>query len=171
LPILGRDERRRRGAPGRRLRRSEPGQDFIGGFFILLEDQIRVGDVVQIGDKSGLVEKVNLRLNILRDEVGSVHFIRNGKIDVVTNMTKDYSHYVFNLGIAYRENVDEVIRVLKGIDEEMRSDAAFKDDILEPLEVLGLIPSATPPSTSRPAPRPNQSSNGASDASSTAASR
>jgi moderate conductance mechanosensitive channel len=113
-------------------------QDFIGGFFILLEDQIRVGDVVQIGDKSGLVEKVNLRLIILRDQAGSVHFIRNGKIDVVTNMTKDYSHYVFNLGIAYRENVDEVVRVLKAIDEEMRSDAAFKDDILAPLEVLGL---------------------------------
>jgi moderate conductance mechanosensitive channel len=113
-------------------------QDFISGFFILLEDQIRVGDVVQIGDKSGLVEKVNLRMVILRDLAGSVHFIRNGKIDVVTNMTKDFSHYVFDIGIAYREDVDAVIRVLKGIDEEMRQDAEFKSDILAPLEVLGV---------------------------------
>lgn len=113
-------------------------QDFISGFFILLEDQVRVGDVVQIGDKSGLVEKVTLRMVILRDQAGSVHFIRNGKIDVVTNMTKDYSNYVFDIGVAYRENVDEVIRVLKGIDEGMRQDAEFKNDILAPLEVLGV---------------------------------
>ncbi len=64
-------------------------QDFISGFFILLEDQVRVGDVVQIGDKGGLVEKVTLRMVILRDQAGTVHFIRNGKIDVVSNMTKD----------------------------------------------------------------------------------
>jgi small conductance mechanosensitive channel len=113
-------------------------QDFIGGFFILLEDQVRVGDVVQISDKSGLVEKITLRMVILRDATGSVHFIRNGKIDVVTNMTKDYSNYVFNLGVAYREDVDQVIRVLKGIDEEMRQDANFKHSILAPLDVQGL---------------------------------
>ncbi len=113
-------------------------QDFISGFFLLLEDQVRVGDVVQIGDKSGLVEKVTLRMVILRDQNGSVHFIRNGKIDVVTNMTKEFSHYVISIGVAYRENVDEVIKVLQGIDEEMRHDPAFKADILAPLEVLGL---------------------------------
>jgi len=113
-------------------------QDFISGFFMLLEDQIRVGDVVQIGDKSGLVEQINLRMVILRDLAGNVHFIRNGKIDVVTNMTKDYSRYVFNVGVAYREDVDEVIRVLKDIDTELRQDPEFKDDITEPLEVLGL---------------------------------
>lgn len=113
-------------------------QDFISGFFILLEDQIRVGDVVQIGDKGGLVEKVTLRMVILRGLDGTVHFIRNGKIDVVSNMTKEFSHYVITVGVAYRENVDEVIKVLQGIDEGMRKDAAFKDDILAPLEVLGL---------------------------------
>jgi small-conductance mechanosensitive channel len=113
-------------------------QDFISGFFILLEDQVRVGDVIQIGDKSGLVEKVNLRMVILRDQAGNVHFIRNGKIDVVTNMTKEFSFYVFDLGVAYRENVDEVIAVLQGIDEELRRDPNFKNDILAPLEVLGV---------------------------------
>ena len=113
-------------------------QDFISGFFLLLEDQVRVGDVVSIGDKGGLVEKVTLRMVILRDFAGTVHFIRNGKIDVISNMTKDYSNYVFNLGVAYRENVDEVIKVLKGIDEEMRQEADFKNDILAPIEVAGL---------------------------------
>jgi small conductance mechanosensitive channel len=113
-------------------------QDFISGFFLLLEDQVRVGDVVRIGDKSGLVEKVTLRMVILRDFDGTVYFIRNGKIDVVSNMTKDYSNYVFNIGVAYRENVDEVVKVLQGIDEEMRREASYKNDILAPLEVAGL---------------------------------
>lgn len=113
-------------------------QDFISGFFILLEDQIRVGDVVQVGDKGGFVEKVTLRMVILRGQDGSVHFIRNGKIDVVTNMTKEFSHYVIAIGVAYRENTDEVIKVLQGIDAEMRQDPAYMNDILAPLEVLGV---------------------------------
>ena len=113
-------------------------QDFISGFFLLLEDQVRVGDVVQVNDKGGLVEKVTLRMVILRDLAGNVHFIRNGKIDIVTNMTKDYSRYVFDIGVAYREDVDTVIGVLRNIDEEMRKDPEFKDDITAPLEVLGL---------------------------------
>jgi len=113
-------------------------QDFLGGFFILLEDQVRVGDVVKINDQSGLVEQINLRMVVLRDYAGSVIYIRNGKIDVVINMTKDYSYAVFNISIAYREDVDQVATVLKGIDEELRRDPAFKDDILAPLEVAGL---------------------------------
>jgi moderate conductance mechanosensitive channel len=113
-------------------------QDFLGGFFILLENQVRVGDVVQINDKSGLVEEITLRMIVLRDYAGNVIYIRNGKIDVVTNMTKDFSYAVFNVSVAYREDVDEVIKVLKGIDEEMRGDAGFKDDILAPLDVAGL---------------------------------
>lgn len=113
-------------------------QDFLSGFFILIEDQIRVGDVVQINDKSGLVEQINLRMVILRDAAGNAIFIRNGKIDIVTNMTKDFSRYVFDVNVAYKSDVDEVIAVLKSIDEEMRKDPAFKDDIIAPLEVLGL---------------------------------
>jgi moderate conductance mechanosensitive channel len=113
-------------------------QDVISGFFILLEDQVRVGDVVQLNDKGGLVERITLRTIILRDLAGSVHYVRNGKIDIVTNMTKDYSRYVFDVGVAYRENVDEVIEVLKQIDTELRADPDFKDDILQPIEILGL---------------------------------
>ncbi len=113
-------------------------QDVISGFFILLDDEIRVGDVVQVGDKGGLVERLNLRMVVLRDLSGNVHYIRNGKIDVVTNMTKDYSRYVFDIGVAYREDVDEVIKIVKQVDEELRNDPAFGPDILEPIEILGL---------------------------------
>lgn len=113
-------------------------KDVISGFFILLEDQIRVGDVVNIAGKGGLVEKLNLRMTILRDLAGNVHYVRNGEIDIVTNMTKDYSRYVFDIGVAYREDVDDVIKVIKEVDEGLRGDADYKDDILDPIEVLGL---------------------------------
>jgi small conductance mechanosensitive channel len=113
-------------------------QDIISGFFILLDDEIRVGDVVEIADKGGLVERLNLRMVVLRDLAGNVHYVRNGKIDIVTNMTKDYSRYVFDIGVAYREDVDKVIQVIKQVDEELRRDPVFGRDILEPIEVLGL---------------------------------
>ncbi len=113
-------------------------QDLISGFFILLDDQIRVGDVVQIADKGGLVEKLNLRMTVLRDLAGNVHYVRNGQIGVVTNMTKEYSRYVFDIGVAYREDVDEVVKVVKQVDEELRNDPEFGADILEPIEILGL---------------------------------
>lgn len=113
-------------------------KDVINGFFILLEDQIRVGDVVNIAGKGGLVERVNLKMTILRDLAGNVHFIPNGQIDIVTNMTKDYSRYVFDIGVAYREDIDEVFQVIKQVDEELRSDPEYKADILEPIEILGL---------------------------------
>ena len=113
-------------------------KDMINGFFILLEDQIRVGDVVQIAGKGGLVEKVNLKMTILRDLEGNVHFINNGQIDIVTNMTKGYSRYVFDIGVAYREDVDEVIEIIKSVDAGLRKDPEFRDDILEPMEILGL---------------------------------
>lgn len=113
-------------------------KDIIAGFFILMDDEIRVGDVVNVAGKGGIVEKINLRLTVLRDIAGNVHYIPNGTIDVVTNMTKEYSRYVFDIGVAYRENVDEVIEVLKKVDNDLRADKEFKDDIIEPLEILGL---------------------------------
>ena len=113
-------------------------EDIISGFIILLEDQIRVGDVVKIADKSGFVEKVDLKMVVLRDLSGTVHYIRNGKIDTVSNMTKDYSRFVFDIGVSYRENIDEVIEIIKQIDEDLRADEEFKNDILEPIEILGL---------------------------------
>ncbi len=113
-------------------------KDIINGFFILLWDQIRVGDVVRIAGEGGFVERINLKMTVLRDLAGNVHYIPNGNIDLVTNMTKEFSRYVFDIGVSYREDVDEVIEVIKKIDEEMRNDPEYKDDILEPIEILGL---------------------------------
>jgi len=113
-------------------------EDIIGGFFILWSDQIRVGDVVQIAGVGGLVERVDLRMVVLRDLAGNVHFVRNGQIGIVTNMTKEFSQYVFDIGVAYREDTDEVVEVIKRVDEDLRRDPAFAADILAPVEILGV---------------------------------
>jgi small conductance mechanosensitive channel len=113
-------------------------QDIISGFFILLDDEIRVGDYVSTSGKSGTVERVNLRMTVLRDFSGNVHYIRNGQIDIVTNMTKDYSRYLFEIGVAYREDVDEVFEVIKLVDEDLRQDPEYGPMILEPIEIMGL---------------------------------
>ena len=113
-------------------------QDVISGFFILVEDQIRVGDIVEIKGKAGTVERVGLRMTVLRDVNGNVHYLRNGQIDIVTNTTKGFSQAVFDVRVSYKANIDDVIRVLKEIDEDMRRDPAFKTFMLKPLEVLGV---------------------------------
>lgn len=113
-------------------------KDVISGFFILLEDSIRVGDVVEIAGVGGLVEEVKLRTITLRDLSGNVHVVPNGVIDKVKNMTKLYAYYVFDVGVAYREDVDEVMAVLKEIAAELQADRAFGPDILEPLEMFGV---------------------------------
>lgn len=113
-------------------------KDVINGLFILFEDSLSVGDVVKVRGTDGQVEKFTLRAVTLRDLAGNVHVIPNSVIDTVTNMTKDYSRYVLDVGIAYRENVDTVIALLREIDEGMRQDADYGRDMLEPLEILGL---------------------------------
>jgi small-conductance mechanosensitive channel len=113
-------------------------KDILTGCFIILEDSISVGDVVMAKGTGGLVEAVNLRTIKLRDLAGNVHVIPNSSIETITNMTKEYSRYVLDVGVAYREDVDEVIQVLKEIDEEMRKDPAYGPDILQPLEILGV---------------------------------
>jgi small-conductance mechanosensitive channel len=112
--------------------------DLISGFFILLENSVRVGDVVEVAGVGGLVEEIELRTIRLRDLSGNVHVVPNGVIDKVKNMTKEYSYYLFNIGVAYREDVDEVMGVLHEIAEDVRKDPRFADDILEPLEMLGV---------------------------------
>lgn len=113
-------------------------KDLISGFFILWENSVRVGDVVEVAGVSGLVEEVELRTIRLRDVSGNLHVVPNGIIDKVKNLTKDYSYYLFDIGVAYRENVDEVMQVLQEIAEDVRREARFADDILEPLEMLGV---------------------------------
>ena len=113
-------------------------RDVITGFFILLEDHVRVGDVVKVGDQAGVVENITLRVLTLRDLDGSVHVIPHSAITTVTNMTKDFSFAVLDVGIAYREDVDEVIAILKEIGADLRQDPEFALDILEDLEILGV---------------------------------
>lgn len=113
-------------------------EDIISGFFILMENQVRIGDYIQTAGMSGEVEKVGLRSIILRDFSGNVHFIRNGKIDFITNMTKDYSRYLFKIGVAYKEDVDEVMKLMREVDKDLRSDSEFSNDILEPIDIMGL---------------------------------
>ena len=113
-------------------------KDVISGFFILFEDLISVGDVVVVKGTGGVVEEVNLRTVRLRDLSGNVHVIPNSSIDMITNMTKEYSCYVLDLGVSYREDVDEVIQVVKEIGEELQADPYYGQNILDPLEVLGV---------------------------------
>ena len=113
-------------------------KDVISGFFILLENQIRVGDVAQIAGIAGLVEAINLRTTRLRDLEGKVHIIPNGIIDVASNFTKDWSRAVLEIGVAYKEDVDEVIAVLQEVGDELAEDPKWGAFILEPMSLLGL---------------------------------
>lgn len=113
-------------------------QDVITGAFILMEDVMAVGDVVNVGGQGGLVEAISLRYVRLRDLAGTVHTIPFSSISTVSNLTKDYSYYVFDVSIGYAEDVERVCSVLTDIDAELRRDEKFGPMILEPLEILGV---------------------------------
>jgi small-conductance mechanosensitive channel len=113
-------------------------KDFIAGFFLLLEDQVRVGDVATLNGIGGLVEQINLRTTVLRDLEGIVHVIPNGEIRTLANRTKDYSFAVLDLSIDFDADIDVAIAALERAAEALRQDAPFSSSILEPLEVLGV---------------------------------
>jgi moderate conductance mechanosensitive channel len=113
-------------------------QDVINGAFILFEDSISVGDVVRVGGQAGLVEALSIRSIRLRDLTGSVHTIPFSSVETVTNMTKEFSYYAMEIGVAYREDTDEVVEVIKAILEELRETPEFGPFILEPLDVMGV---------------------------------
>lgn len=113
-------------------------QDVITGVFILLEDLFAVGDVIKVGETSGQVEAVSIRNVRLRDFSGTVHTIPFSTITTVSNLTRDFSYYVFNVGLAYGEDVDNAMTVLKEIGEELRQDPKFAPMILEPFELVGV---------------------------------
>jgi len=113
-------------------------RDFIAGFFILLENQIRAGDVAIVNGTGGLVEHVGLRTVVLRDLSGTVHVFQNGKINSLSNMTKDWSAVVFDVGVAYKEDTDRVVAVMERVAADLQSDETLGPDILEPLEVMGV---------------------------------
>lgn len=113
-------------------------RDFFAGFFLLTENQIRVGDVAIINGQDGLVEQINLRTTILRDVAGDVHIFPNGAITQLTNRTREYSFYVFDVGVAYKEDIERVMRVMEGVAKELKEDAEFGPLMLEPIHVFGL---------------------------------
>ena len=113
-------------------------KDVISGAFILLEGQFGIGDVVRIGTTAGNVEKITLRTTVLRDVEGVVHIIPNGAIDKVSNLTKTWSRAVLDIGIAYGEDVDRAIAVLRAVGLEMRDDANWEPLLIDEPEVMGV---------------------------------
>lgn len=113
-------------------------KDYFTGFFLLLENQIRIGDVIDAAGKTGAVEELTLRYLRLRDYSGNVHYIPNGQISVVTNMSTGYAYAVMDLGVAYGEDVDRVISVMRDVGCQLRADRAFGLKILDDLEIAGV---------------------------------
>ncbi|MCD4814278.1 mechanosensitive ion channel [bacterium] len=113
-------------------------KDFISGLFIILENQVRLGDVAIINGTGGLVEEINLRTIVLRDLSGVVHIFPNGSITTISNMTLGWSAYVFDIGVAYKEDVDRVSKIMTDVLGTMLDDEKYKSMILEPLEIFGV---------------------------------
>ena len=113
-------------------------RDIISGFFLILEDQVRVGDVASINGVGGLVEQLNLRTIVLRDEEGAVHVFPNGAITTLANRSKDFSYYVITLSLPYSEDPDRIADILRDVGENLRTDPQFGPFILAPLEIFGL---------------------------------
>jgi small-conductance mechanosensitive channel len=113
-------------------------RDVISGFFLVLENQVRVGDVAVVNGTGGLVEAVTFRTIVLRDLAGVVHVMPNGTITTLANMTKGWSGYVVDIGVAYKEDTDQVVEVMTEVAEDLRKDARFGPSMLEPIEIFGV---------------------------------
>jgi small conductance mechanosensitive channel len=111
-------------------------KDIISGFFILLEDQYGVGDVVRIGEDSGVVEHMTLRITVLRNLEGEVHIIPNGSIQSVTVMTKDWARAVVDVTVAYKEDLNRVFQVLENVALRLAKD--WPDRVIERPSILGI---------------------------------
>jgi small conductance mechanosensitive channel len=113
-------------------------RDMISGFFLVLENQVRVGDVAVVNGTGGLVETITFRTIVLRDLAGTVHVFPHGAVTTLANMTKGWSAYVVDVGIAYREDTDRVVAVMRRVADELRRDAPYDPMILEPIEIFGV---------------------------------
>jgi small conductance mechanosensitive channel len=111
-------------------------RDLISGVFIIMENQYRVGDVAKVADISGLVEKITLRKTVLRDLDGIVHHIPNGEIKVASNFTRNFSRVNLNISVSYGANLDQAIRVVNRVGEELAQDENWRDIIITPPKVL-----------------------------------
>lgn len=113
-------------------------KDYFTGLFLLLENQIRLGDVVEAGGKAGVVEEMTLRYLRLRDYSGTVHFIPNGEITRVSNMSLNFAYAVLDVGVGYGEEVERVVEVMRAVGAELRRAPDFAARILEDLEIAGV---------------------------------
>ena len=113
-------------------------KDVISGFFFLVEGQFAVGDVIEIAGKSGVVERMTLRVVMLRDINGTLHMIPNGQIATVSNMTRGWSRAVVDVGVAYDTEVDKAIEIFRSEAESLASDRTWKDQFEAPPEVVGV---------------------------------
>ncbi|HET7217443.1 MAG TPA: mechanosensitive ion channel domain-containing protein [Vicinamibacterales bacterium] len=113
-------------------------RDIISGFFLILEDQVRVGDVAAINGIGGLVEEINLRTVVLRDEEGAVHVFPNGSITTLANRSKDFSYYVITLAVPYNEQPDRLITLLREVGDGLQKDPRFSPFILDAIEIFGI---------------------------------
>ena len=113
-------------------------RDLVSGFFLLLENQIRIGDVAIINGTSGVVESVTFRTVVLRDQAGVVHVFPNGAINTLANATMEWSAYVIDVALPYREDSDRVVEIMRQIAGEMRKDTDYARVMIEPIEVFGI---------------------------------
>jgi small conductance mechanosensitive channel len=113
-------------------------KDYFTGFFILLENQIRQGDVVDIAGKGGLVEEVTLRFVRLRDYEGNVHYVPNGLITTVTNRSRGFAHAVIDIGIGYGQDIDAAFEVMRRVAGDLKADPQYAPRILADLEIAGV---------------------------------
>jgi moderate conductance mechanosensitive channel len=113
-------------------------RDVISGFFLILEDQVRVGDSVVINGQGGGVEAINLRTTILRDVEGAVHVFPNGAITTLANRTRDYAYYLIDVNVDFQQDTDKVVDVLRSTANSLQDEPTLGPYILEPLEVLGV---------------------------------
>jgi small-conductance mechanosensitive channel len=113
-------------------------RDVIAGFFMILENQVRVGDVAIVNGTGGLVERINFRTIVLRDLAGTVHVFPNGTVTTLANMTNEWSGYVMDIGVAYKEDMDKVIKVMKDVGAELRADESFGHNMVDDIEVFGV---------------------------------
>lgn len=113
-------------------------KDIISGFFILLENQFRVGDVIETAGVGGLVESINLRTTVLRDIQGRVHVIPNGSINVVSNFTVEWSRAVLDVGVAYKEDTDRCFEIMKRVGADMEADPTWGPKIVGAFEYPGV---------------------------------
>lgn len=113
-------------------------KDVISGLFILIENQFGVGDVIRIGSVSGAVERMTLRVVVLRDVHGVVHIVPNGEIKLVSNLTRTWARVVLDVGVAYKEDTDRVVAVMREVGRELWDDENWRPLLIEPVEVPGI---------------------------------